>query len=216
MHARTAKRGDWIQTYTGRRVYPLDPSPEDIDIADIAHALSNVCRFTGHVREFYSVAQHSVIVSECVPAPFALLGLMHDAPEAYIGDISRPLKKSLAALDDAGPSSGRLGTYEPIRFAEGRLMDAIAARFGFGPPSVGQEGYERREFDEAWQRVGAADVLLLATEARDLMGPLRPEWHHCEANGFPVLLAPIVPVPPAEAEAAFLARFHDLTGGRFR
>lgn len=82
----------FITTYTGRRFYPLDPQPPDVCIEDIAHALAMICRFNGHVREFYSVAEHSVHVSRIVPPEYALAGLLHDASEAYIADVSRPVK----------------------------------------------------------------------------------------------------------------------------
>lgn len=89
----------WILTYTGKKFFPLEPQIEDIDIIDIAHALSNMCRFTGHVREFYSVAQHSVLVGERIwnqtkDYKKLLSGLLHDASEAYICDIARPVKHS--------------------------------------------------------------------------------------------------------------------------
>ena len=104
----------WIQTYTGRKLDLANPNPDDLDLDDIAHALSLICRFTGHVREFYSVAQHCVIVSSLVPPELALSALLHDATEAYIGDVSRPLK-------------GLLPEYRAI---EARLWAAIAERFG--------------------------------------------------------------------------------------
>lgn len=137
------RRGDWIQTFTGRQFWPLDPRPEDVDIEDIAHALSNVCRFTGHVREFYSVAQHAVLVSSLVPAEHALWGLLHDASEAYIADVASPLKVQEEMA--------------PYRAIERGIMDAVCARFGLAP----------REPDE----VKHVDRRLLATEARDLMPP---------------------------------------------
>ena len=83
----------WIQTYTGGRFYPLKPEISDIRLEDIAHALANTCRYTGHCSDFYSVAQHSVIVSHLVPDHCAQWGLLHDAAEAYISDIARPIKK---------------------------------------------------------------------------------------------------------------------------
>lgn len=85
--------GGWIQTFTGVKFYPLNPRIEDIRIDDIAHALSNVCRYGGHCREFYSVAQHCCMVSDWMPTD-KLHGLMHDASEAYLGDMVRPVKHS--------------------------------------------------------------------------------------------------------------------------
>ncbi|HKK06533.1 MAG TPA: hypothetical protein VKA50_11875 [Gammaproteobacteria bacterium] len=85
----------WILTYTGRRVDLLDPDPATIEPEDIAHALSNMCRFNGHCRHFYSVAEHSWHVALLVSRENALQGLMHDAAEAYVADITRPLKPYL-------------------------------------------------------------------------------------------------------------------------
>lgn len=86
-------RGDWMQTYSGRQFFPFDPKPEAIDIVDIAQALAMTCRYGGHCKQFYSVAQHSVLVAEKAPPALALRALMHDAPEAYTGDLIRPIKK---------------------------------------------------------------------------------------------------------------------------
>jgi hypothetical protein len=82
----------WIQTYTGKKFYPFNPKPEDINIQDIAHALSMKCRFTGHCRNFYSVAEHSYYVSVLCEKKHAFYGLLHDAAEAYLPDVARPLK----------------------------------------------------------------------------------------------------------------------------
>lgn len=89
------RHGDWIITYTGKRFYPLDPQEEDIDINDIAHSLSLLNRFTGHTRFPYSVAQHCISVSHIIVPEFALDGLLHDATEAYVNDLAKPLKLNL-------------------------------------------------------------------------------------------------------------------------
>jgi uncharacterized protein len=180
----------FIETFTGERFQPLVPDPTTIWVEDIAHSLSNQCRFTGHVREFYSVAEHCIRVSWLLqewdqPEEIQLWGLMHDASEAYLGDWSTPLKMSAAGED--------------YRVAEGRLQACICRRFGVHPvqPEI----------------VRQADIVMLVTEARDLM-PNKPEhW------AVPLLVAHphedrIAPWQPKEAKARFLERFHDLDGRR--
>lgn len=88
-------RGNYIYTYSGRRFFIDDPRPEDIHIDDIAHALAFQCRFNGHCPEYYSVAQHSVLVSRMVPPQDALWGLLHDASETYLPDVPRPFKAAM-------------------------------------------------------------------------------------------------------------------------
>jgi hypothetical protein len=107
-------RGDWMQTYTGRAFYPLAPHSDDIDPADIAHALSLLCRYGGHVSRYFSVAEHCVLMSYAVAPEYALWALLHDATEAYMGDMIRPLKHAMPAY----------------RVAEDRLMATICDRFG--------------------------------------------------------------------------------------
>lgn len=85
----------WMQTYTGKAFWPLDPDPEMIDIEDIAWSLSMQCRFTGHVNRFYSVAEHCIHCSYLVPERYELTALLHDASEAYLTDIARPVKCQL-------------------------------------------------------------------------------------------------------------------------
>ena len=87
-----SERGPYIQTFTGRRFYLLDPRVEDIDLWDIAHALSHEARFGGHTHRPYSVGQHSIRVALDMPPEFALWGLLHDAHEAYLKDIPSPVK----------------------------------------------------------------------------------------------------------------------------
>lgn len=128
-----------ILTHSGRYFDFNAPETAVYDIKDIAHALSRLCRYTGHCRGFYSVAQHSVYVSYNVPEHLALEGLLHDASEAYLGDVSSPLK---ALLPD----------YNAI---EKRVESAIAAHFKLEWP-----------FAEA---VRQADMRMLVTEKRDIM-----------------------------------------------
>lgn len=90
----------WLTTYGGRKVDLLEPRPDDIDLLDIAHALSMICRYGGHCPRFYSVAEHSVLVSHIVPRRLALFGLLHDAHEAYLGDVITPLKNLLPPYRD--------------------------------------------------------------------------------------------------------------------
>ena len=109
-----SRRGDWIQTAKGRQFWPLDPRPEEVHLDDIAHALSLACRFGGHCLRFYSVAEHSVHLARlCLPEN-ALWGLLHDASEAYLADVPRPLKRWLPGY----------------RQAEKAVEAAIAVRFG--------------------------------------------------------------------------------------
>lgn len=91
----TWARGDWMQTFSGRRFYPLSPRPDELEPADIAHALSLLCRYGGHVDRFYSVAEHCVLMSQAVAPANALAALLHDATEAYVVDVPRPLKRQL-------------------------------------------------------------------------------------------------------------------------
>lgn len=92
-----ADRGPWMQTFTGRQFFPLDPRPEDFEIEDVAHALSHLCRYGGHCLRFYSVAEHSVHVADkCVSGRTMRRGaLLHDAAEAYLVDVPRPVKACL-------------------------------------------------------------------------------------------------------------------------
>jgi len=82
----------WIQTHTGKRFYPLNPNPDDIDIIDIAAALSKTCRFGGHTIAWYSVAEHCVHVAKHAAPEYKLTALLHDASEAYLVDVPRPIK----------------------------------------------------------------------------------------------------------------------------
>lgn len=112
------RKGDWMQTVSGRQFWPLDPRPDEIHIEDIAHALSQLCRYGGHVLRFYSVAEHCVHVARAAPQPLKLPALLHDASEAYLQDVIRPIKRHLT-------------NYERI---EAELERAVAVRFGLSWP----------------------------------------------------------------------------------
>ena len=103
----------WIQTFTGKRFYPLDPNPDDISIVDIAAALSKTCRFGGHTLKWYSVAEHCVHVANYALPEHKLAALLHDASEAYLVDVPPPIKPLIA-------------DYYSI---EGKIERAIAERF---------------------------------------------------------------------------------------
>lgn len=112
----TARHGDWMQTYTGKAFWPLDARPDEIDPHDIAHALSMLCRYGGHCEFFVSVAEHSCLISDAVSPENALWGLVHDASEAYMVDLPRPIKNSPG--------------FEQYRVYENRLLAVIAEAFG--------------------------------------------------------------------------------------
>lgn len=139
----------WILTFGGTPFNLLNPRVEDISISDIAHALSMQCRFVGHCRRFYSVAEHSVNVSRNVEPMHKAWGLLHDASEAYIADMSKPLKLY----------SGLGVAYQEI---ERKLMGAIRERFGL--------------FDEEPEAVKIADGRMLMTEKRDLLADSPVQW----------------------------------------
>jgi 5'-deoxynucleotidase YfbR-like HD superfamily hydrolase len=154
----------WIQTYTNGRFEPLDPRTNGIRIRDIAHALSMSCRYTGHCKTFYSVAQHSVLVSQhCDPAD-ALWGLLHDASEAYLCDIATPVKKS--------------AEFSSYREVEDRLQRLIFLKFGL--------------YGEQPVSVKVADTLLLCNEAEQLMPP-NPAWSQYRVSEEIVNITPLNP-----------------------
>ena len=105
----------WIQTFSGKKFSLIDPQPEDVDIGDIVAALCKLVRFTGHCRGMYTVAQHSVHVADLVPSELCYAALLHDAPEAYYGDFSRPLKQA-ANLISRGHFSQMLHRIDVVVF----------------------------------------------------------------------------------------------------
>jgi uncharacterized protein len=190
MHDSPPEPGPYLQTVSGRWVNPFDPDPEQLDAGDIARALANQCRFGGHCRVFYSVAQHSVVVSRLVEerggdAEDAFAALMHDATEAYLGDMPHPLKHR-----------SPLGA--AFREAERDLERAIRERFAIKPDVP---------------EIKRADRALLATERRAFSSEL---WHWPELEGVEPLDLELDAWPPDDAARVFAARFAELTAARRR
>lgn len=141
------RTGDWMQTISGRKFWPIDPRAEEVYIEDIAHALSMMCRFNGHCTRFYSVAEHSVYVSLLVPVEDAAWALLHDASEAYIADIVKPAKPHI----------------EGYKEAESRIMNAVCQSFNLPL--------------EMPKSVKDADCTILADESEQVMGPKPSDWN---------------------------------------
>lgn len=179
----TATRtGNWMQTFTGRAFYPLDPRPEDIDPRDIAHALAMTCRYGGHVSRFYSVAEHCVLMSRAVPAEHALWALLHDAGEAYLSDVIRPIKRSPMMIE--------------YRKAEDCLMRVICERFGLP--------------DAMPDRVADADLRILLDERAALLGPVPQPWADYLEQMEPLGVW-VEGWSPVDAERSYLKRLNELT-----
>lgn len=184
---------NWFQTYTGR-VIDLEAHPREwpIVIEDIAHALSLICRWSGHVKKFYSVAQHSFLMSCQVNDPERSLALLlHDASEAYLNDVISPLKRRLR-------EGGRPSRYDIM---EKKCQEVIAEKFG-----LVKGAFETEE-------VKLCDLRMLMTEYRDLLPPFHdPESLPMSVTGWPKTMAApflfeISPYDPDYAEDLFLARF---------
>jgi hypothetical protein len=184
-------RGPAMQTFSGRPFYLLDPRPDEVCLFDIAAHLAKINRFSGATRAPYSVAQHCVLVSQVVPPSMALMGLLHDAGEAYTNDISRPMKRALERI-------------APGIVAEvcGDIDRAIWLRFGIAPETVAA----------AHDAIKLADNIACSTERRDLLcDPVGFSWGEMPKP----LAARIEPWSAAKAEAMFLWRFRQLAPQQF-
>ena len=173
----TGRFRGYMETSTGKKVNSFNLQDEDIDIRDIAHALSLLCRYGGHCKSFYSVAEHSVRASMIVEEVYQMATLMHDAAEAYLGDIIKPVKYQLPVFQEI----------------EDKISQVIRAKFNIKWDS------------EIAKVIKEADNIIGATEGRDLM------YHVEDWGNLPDPLPGIIlPVPPAEAEAAFIWTFNIL------
>ncbi|QXZ79635.1 phosphohydrolase [Rhizobium sp. L51/94] len=174
--------GDWMQTYTGRKFWPLDPRANEIDIRDIAHSLAMQCRYAGHCENFFSVAEHSVLIADHLDeqgqdAETCLWGLLHDGEEAYLPDMIRPTKSSFPGYGDASAV----------------VTLAICERFGLPPlkPAVVKQADDRILADEKEQNLRA---LKWDYEPGPALGVTLRFWR------------------PAKAEIHFLNCFYRLRG----
>jgi len=203
---RSLGKNEWFITYTGRQVWVLHPKQEDIELRDIGHALGHICRFGGHTRDFYSVAQHSYHVQQIIaqrfsrevvaqiqeagtkigPDPFPWrvatkkelrTALMHDSTEAYLGDVIRPLKVCL-----------------PIyRYIESIWWDVIRTRWGL--------------CERIPTLIKYADEIAFLTERRDLIHPhhaARP-WKEDSHSRVQPDARRIIPLEPKQAESVFMS-----------
>lgn len=171
----------WIQSVSGKKISLMEPDEMSIEIDDIAHALGMLCRFNGHGTKFYSVAEHSVHVSHEVDSSLAMVGLLHDASEAYLGDVPTPLKRRLKGFD----------------LFESRMLDVIAARF-----LLERDAFEHPELKRA-------DVQLLVDEKAALMVEAPEPWpaQAPEVKDHRRIKA----WGPIQAKFEFLRRFKELT-----
>lgn len=155
-------RGPQVGLCSGRIFHPFDPRMDEVFLQDIAHGLARIGRFNGQTRQCYSVAQHSFYVSRLVPAEVALIGLLHDAAEAYICDLVHPIKVMLT-------------DYQAL---ESRIEAAIAARYGLPWP-----------WSESVQAaIKLADLAMCRTEMEQLMSA-DPAWLP-PVESAPVLITP--------------------------
>jgi hypothetical protein len=177
-----------ILTSSGNYFHFDNPELHPFSIEDIANSLSKICRFTGHVSHFYSVAQHSVYVSRLLPIELRLQGLLHDAAEAYVGDVSSPLKR-------------RLPNYKEI---EHRVERALNAQFGLPFP-----------LDPL---IKEADLRMLSAERKEFLpvadDSFWPGWDPLrKENTLEPIPFRIGPMDWQKAKSFFLAEFYAITTG---
>lgn len=196
----TERAGDWMQTFSGRQYWPLDPRPDEVHVVDIAHHLSMLCRYCGACLRFYSVAEHSVGVLHVVsrwldaighpaPLPIRLHALFHDAPEAYCHDLIRPIKRCVQG-------------YDQVEEANAKAL-GIALRL----PLI--TGVER-------QLIKSADNAMLLAEQAAIMAPAPAKWSPLDvpermlADAAVFLERNGTGWTPEEAKAEFLGEYEAL------
>ena len=173
----------WMETFSGGRYYPLVPEKNAIDIKDIAHSLALMCRFNGHCRFHYSVAQHSLYVSYCLPERLQMAGLLHDAAEAILSDIISPMKQHMDSFREL----------EQAWLVE--IFDALDVPW----PS-----------QDEWQHIKFADDHLLVLEAEQLMVSKGKDWVLAGSRHLKMPAIAIRPFQPRDVEKRFLQRYEEL------
>ncbi len=180
----TIQLTEGIRLYSGAMFNYNAPEESDVTIDDIAHALSHVCRFAGHIRHFYSVAQHAVNVSYLVPQEHALAGLLHDTSEAFTNDLPTPLKIAFPIFKEL----------------EVKIEAAMATKFGFRFPLP--------------ESVKYADLQMLLIEKEDLKGDHSDWAVLTGVERPRSKLLWMQETPPAEAKVRFMNRYKELTNAR--
>jgi hypothetical protein len=178
----------WTHTTRGKALDLLDPQPGDVDLDEIALALGNQCRYAGGVRRFYSVAEHSVLIARWLrdhahPLDVQLAGLLHDAAEAYTGDITYPMQ---AVLWSASPAARAA-----YREVQRKLDAAICALVHLDPKLLHCEAVKQ------------ADLRILLDERDELLGLPTPRPWAVEADGYTPLGVRILCASPTEARDAW-------------
>lgn len=187
----------WMQTYSGRKFFPLEPSADDIELIDVAHGLAYTCRYGGHTKRYYSVAEHCVLVSEIIerdakasgmPAntvqALALEALLHDSAEAFVGDMVRPLKHQPEMVE--------------FRNAEAKIEDCVRAAFNI------------ISTPESRKIIKIVDDRILVDEIRALMPNPTMYLETDTLRGVEPLGVPVHGWPPEYAQAKFLERYREL------
>lgn len=184
------RNGDFIGTYKGKKFYPLDPRIDEVDLEDIAHSLSLLCRYNGHVKRFYSVAEHCIHAADWLEmkgygTEVALQGLLHDASEAYVSDVPKPIKRMLNGWERV----------------EEKVQKTIFERFNVSWP-----------MDEAIKEI---DLRLLYSEANENFELSLSEWN---LNYNPKFMyadcIDFLYLDPSSAESAYLETFERLNNER--
>jgi 5'-deoxynucleotidase YfbR-like HD superfamily hydrolase len=190
----------FIRTASGAVVYIEKPEQMRvtgvINITDIAHALSHSCRYNGHTSEFYSIAQHSCLIADLAEDRDAQWALLHDAAEAYMGDLVSPLKRAIKDV------------WKPL---EARWDGVLRFHFDVWPGTLAGPA-RKLLIEEQEKRVKALDILMLGREMIDLMPFGQEDQEHLGYldDRRPSDIEPIVAWTPTRSRDEFLARFQRL------